>query len=76
MHARGGVAQIPREVLGEGFDGGFAHIVGDVAGRVSDSLFRAGDNDGGRGGGFADEGEEGGEAIDDSEEVGFEYLMP
>jgi hypothetical protein len=47
-------------VFGEGLEGGFAGVVGWVAGRVGDALFGAGEDDGARGGRGAEVGEVGG----------------
>ncbi len=47
-------------MFGEGLEGGFAGVVGWVAGRVGDALFGAGEDDGARGGRGAEVGEVGG----------------
>ena len=70
MGGRAGRAKEMRELLGERLDGRLGRVVRRVAGRVGDSLLGAREDDGGGTGGFLDHGQEGGEAVDDAEEVG------
>ena len=61
-------------MFGEAFDSSFGGIVRGIAGRISDSLFRAAYNDRGWLALRAETGEEGGNAIDDAEQVCIHYL--
>ena len=70
-----GGAQVVREVFGHGLDGGLGGVVAWVAGRVGDALLAAGQDDGGRLGGFLEQREESGEAVDVAEDVDAEGLL-
>lgn len=69
------VAQVKRQVLGEGLDRCLGGVVGWVGRWVGDALLGAGDDDGGGvilRGALLQDGQEGGDAVDDPEEVGVE----
>jgi len=72
---RGRFGEVVGQMLGEGFHGGLGGVVGRVSGRVGNSLFRAGDDYAGRGGGGGYQGEESADAVDYAEEVhGHDFL--
>ena len=61
-------------MFGEGLDGSLGGVVSGIAGRICDALFRAGDDDGGGLALCSEGGEEGGNAVDDAEEICIHYL--
>lgn len=63
------LAQIVGEMFGKRLDSGFRGVVSGVSGGIGDSLFGTGDDDGGGVGVGCYGGEEGVDAVYDTEEV-------
>ena len=61
-------------MFGKAFDSSFGSVVSGIARRIRDALFRAGDDDRAGLALCAEGGEEGGNAVDDTEEVCIHYL--
>lgn len=77
MHTSVGALEIPAKMLGKSFNSGLGCVIGGVARRIGDSLLATGNNDGSRLrlGGLLDHREEGSNAMDNAENVGFKNLI-